>query len=101
ASRWCGSRVRAAGLNQVCDLYTVKTKPERPRWTPRLPNYAEASERSSTSAYASRTSSRMRSWAVVSPRGFGTHGTPPGRRRRLAVGVIKPSGGHADHPVTD
>ena len=41
-------------------------KPERPRWTPRLTIYAVASARSSNSAYASRTSSRMRSWAVVS-----------------------------------
>ena len=46
--------------------YTVKAKPERPRWTPRLAIYAVASERSSNSVYASRTSSRMRSWAALS-----------------------------------
>ena len=40
--------------------------PERPRWTLRLTIYAEASARSSNSTYASRTRSRMRSWAAVS-----------------------------------
>ena len=52
----CGCRHHGGGFSE---------RPERPRWTLRLTIYAVAAL-SSYSAYASRTRSRMRSWAAVS-----------------------------------